>query len=490
MEESSFKESPITLRFKINALLRTLSPKSLKDLEEALKYKLITANNVASKLLQSWRRLNPTFDDHSGLDYAILFKRIYTRHQYDEKLWKSTLSSLYQAIQLFIAIKQLKNDKVQIHYYNATYLNTHPESGTFRKELKQFDRNFKKLPDSRDKFYQAFRLSWLEWTHYSTNRHDPEVFQNLLRTYYHHHKLMGHYLNCFSNSVNEWMTFEQPNDLVGEADFLLGLYAALEALCREEKLKAQNIHDYFLEFKERAESIDPVENESILRILINLCIREAHKGENEEFAKALFALVEWSTQHTKLLTNRWLATDDDFLNVALTFGNIGQLDRMFEFIQNYGEKLDAHLRESAVALAKAYAFYFSKKPQEALYCLNQVAFQALKYSVRYYSLLLRVTYEVYLLNQKIDMAEVEDTIDRCIRFFRRKRNLTKNRRQQYLNLCYYVQQMAKVCTLQLMGRKNIAAKMHQKLTTSLDGSKTPMAKNWVSDQLSLMVAKL
>lgn len=188
----------------------------------------------------------------------------------------------------------------------------------------------------------------------------------------------------------------------------------------------------YLVLYRKLELVSLPEQNKCIRYLLNYCAYRNNQGDR------LFLQVRQNIEHWGLLTDLLLVNgvlpDSNFLNAGLTAAGLKDFDKIEKLIDRYGSLLPQPVQVSAIALVRAYSFFFQDKFEAAADELDQVSVKSYFYSIQKHLLAVRVGY-YRLLTGHMDIDKMYNVLQNARLFFRRNNYpVPPARRQSYLDM--------------------------------------------------------
>lgn len=214
---------------------------------------------------------------------------------------------------------------------------------------------------------------------------------------------------------------------------------------------------------------------SLIRYLINNCIRQYNAGKLEYLPRQ-FDLYKLALAKG-LLLNDGLLPDTTFLNIVVTATTLEETDWATQFVKEYLPVLPDDRQADASHLGKAYIDFALQNYLEVKQHVRDIQSNAIFYLLRIKSLSLR-SYFLQFLKDPTYYEVVIHTSRSFDKFLQRNPALSARRIQAYLNLTAFVRSLARLLSHQQKGRERIQQLMHE-----LDEMETVVARPWLKKVL-------
>ena len=170
--------------------------------------------------------------------------------------------------------------------------------------------------------------------------------------------------------------------------------------------------------------------------LQNYCIQKINRGD-ASFLAEIFKLYKVQLQQELLLKEGFLS-EWQYKNIVTTGIRLGELQWVYQFIQDYHLKLPPESRDNAYRFNLAAYYYAAGELDEVLKLLTQVEYSDLRYNLDAKALLLRTYYD---LNEYEALNSLAESFKQYL--FRNKL-MADNRRKGYQNLFKFTRRAASI----------------------------------------------
>ncbi len=221
-------------------------------------------------------------------------------------------------------------------------------------------------------------------------------------------------------------------------------------------------------------SLSPAEREPLFIHLKNYCIRtKINQGRTEYFGE-LFDLFRTQLDQGLLLRSGVLLPQDykNIITVALHAKAFTWVER---FIQDYTAKLPAENQENALNYNLANVYFHQGKYDLVIEQLREVEYRDVVYALGGKLMLLKTYYEL-----REDQA-MDSLIDSFRIYLQRNKVLTREKKQQYLNVLRFVRKLTQVNIYD----KTAVEKVKQQISACSD-----LPDRWVLQKAEELLASL
>jgi len=448
---------------KLIEVLRTLSPKQLRKLEDFIASPFFNKNEDAVKLFAAIRKHEPSFT-HKNLEKETLYKIAFPKEKFDEKKLGYLMSDIQKLIDRFVAYGKFIEHPVQHDYYLLNGLIDLNLEKHFNKAMKDAQQVQKENPcREADYFYNEFLLESVNNVFFDKQRkhvHDESLQKAIdnLDLYYLAQKLK-YSCELFNRKnivaakyelrlLDEILVYVKGRDF-GNAPAIAIYYEILMALRESEN------ETHFKKLKELLDShsgkFPLLEARDMYAYAQNYCIKQINSG-NQEYLQELFGLYR-TTLDRKIVFDGKYISPWTYKNIAGVAMRVEEYEWVEKFIHEYKEHVSPELRENAFAFNLA-SFYFNKgKFDKALELLRNVEFTDIVYSLDSKAMLLRIYYELKETDPLWSLLEAFQV------YLRRNKLVSENQKVIYQNLIHFVKEASRICK----GDKEAAMKLKEKI---------------------------
>ncbi len=396
-------------------ILDKLSPKEQDKLEKLLKSEFFTINSRVLLLFDILK------DKHlqmiPDIDKEGIFKIIYPQEQYQDSKLRLLLSDLLKAVEQYITISKVINDKDYSEMASLRFYKKHNLSKSYIHRLNKVERRLQKSKRKDQSHFEAlmdFQLEQYEFLS-SQKRNQELAFKDIHQTidtiYY------GRKLRWLCLALSHKMVYNQEYDLqnielilekskeLAPDHPMIAVYLSCHAMIVQD-----TIVDFQLFRDTLSEYISHFDNEELkgLYLLgINFCIRHLNKGE-KDFGKIGLELYARALDKGVLLTDGKISRFT-YRNVAMMAIRVGDLPWAEEFSESYKSKIAKQYQLSAYHFNLALIRYHDQDHDQSLDHLLHVNFKDPLIQLASKTLQLKLYYELKewkLLDSHIDSMQV------------------------------------------------------------------------------------
>ncbi len=354
-----------------------------------------------------------------------------------KKYFDSTLSQ----VQLAIEKKQLRNADYQLSSYNTNY------------------KLFNSTKDFREKI---------------------TLFSSLEKADYH---LEAYYITKKLENYCDYLSFKSvisiDAELVLPPDFLY--YVENSIFIKEPAIRAYFLvakmlltpeeEIFFFRLKEHLEqntSRFTLQELDIFYInLKNYCIAKSNKGETAYFSR-LFEIFQTLLKEKIILKDGTISTQS-YKNIVTVGLLVKEYEWVEKFIPKYKNYLPKEHRENALTYNLAKVYFSQKKYNQVIEQLREVEYKSHVYALGGKLILLKTYYELS------EFIALDSLIDSFRIYIRRNKIISKEVKQQYLNLLRFVKKLSRT----IVGDK----KAVEKIRTQIAKCKALAGKKWILEKV-------
>ncbi|MCF8247713.1 MAG: hypothetical protein K9J37_21700 [Saprospiraceae bacterium] len=232
---------------------------------------------------------------------------------------------------------------------------------------------------------------------------------------------------------------------------------------------------FFLEMKmlleTEATSFQPKELQTLFIHSMNYCIDTKVNIGRGDYLSELFSLYRIALYREIIFDNGEL-NPHHYKNIITISLQISELAWAENFIRDYTHRLPKSDQENALNFNLAHVYYYQKKYDQVIELLQEVEYQNIAYSLGSRILLIRTYFE-----QREDQA-LDSLIDSYSIFLRRNRLISKDVKQQYLNMLRFTRKLFALATFD---KKGI-----EKTLREIKNCKSLAAKQWLLEKAGEM----
>lgn len=494
LKQTCYKSS-IMKNSRLACLFKVLDNSELRAIKKLLKPPPGRKASELFRLFEFFYKKTP-LKKRSRLKKEHVFTSLFPQGNYDDNRLNKLANQLVRFIEDFLVQQQFKKDKALKYQALACSLSHREDSRYFEVAMKKWEQAIAGPGDSLFAYLSRFLLSIQHLSHHQVHENNDSyktVLYNArerLNELNHAWQLFfeleriarGKYVGDLFPPARPALTIEMIEALDGREELLM------IRLCQKLYLMSAqpDVREYFdVAWEALRLSCEQLSSEArlqVLRYLLNHCIARYFQGAGE-FLQLQLNLYKWGVEKQVFIQNDMIE-DTIFMNAVITAATAGDFKFAEEFITGNKPYIIPSRRKATGKMAHAYLYFHREEYEKAVREIDKLRMQDYDFAIRRQSLLLRATYK--LLEQgRADFGDVMDRYRTYTHFFERDSyDLAEGRKQSYLNLAYYVYQMA--CHHPTYGKE--APKPVKEIQAEL-AQKVPAASTWVKNELALLSAK-
>jgi hypothetical protein len=433
---------------KIISLLRCLSPKEIRRLDDFIRSPYFAAPPDVQAVWQVIQAQAPEFPD-AGLDrYAVLALAFPDRPLPSDLEISRLLNQLLQLAEQFLAVEHLRQTPADSEWRVLTAYHRHGLDKHFQASLRRAHRLLDEMPHHDEAWHHLqFTVAGVEARNEVHNQaraldHHLQHLATALDDYYHSTRLR---LTCELINRQHILSTVSEAPLQAQAQALLAasaassspivqLYAQLLRLLTDGE-DTRHFDALRALMATHKAILSPDELRELYSYAQNYCIRRVRLGD-AAFLRALFDLYQQLIHDGILLENKELSPWK-YKNIASVGLQVGEYAWVEDFVTRYRPHLPAHFRDNAYAYNMADLAYHRGDYAAALRTLVQVEFTDVFYSLDTRKMLLKIYY----------LQGATEPLHSLIQAFRvylhRNKLLSDANRSAYTHFVHIVHQLAR-----------------------------------------------
>ena len=469
---------------KNNKLITLLLTFSKNDLLQFKKYLLSPFFNENEKIIQLFDLIQHKFlkDTKKQPSKQEIWLTLFGKKTYRDVQLRRLFSDLNQLANGFLAYQKYKNNPV----LESVFLMNSMQYSELNKQ-----------------FEGAFRLANLQQTNSGKRNTDFHFHQFLIEKSYHEHieykglqnltfehlEAADYQLDCFYITQK----LKHYCDVLGYDAFLSKKVAIhffegfLEQINQSKYLQEPSVNAYKLvsemlmnpgeeeHFHELKAFLlannDAFEKEELTIFythLINYCIHKKINIGKSHFFQNLFEIYKDSLT-TEIIFIGNEINFNHYKNIITVGVQIKEFDWVENFIQTYTPKLPKAHQENALTYNLAKVYFHQKDYEKVIEQLREVEYKDLIYALGGKLMLLKTYYELK------EHTALDSLIDSFRIYLRRNRTISKEVRQQYMNVLRFVKKLASLAPYDTKGL--------EKTKQQIQECKALADKNWILEKV-------
>ena len=471
-----------------NKLITLLKSFSSSDLLRFRKYLVSPFFNENENLIALYDLLFPYLKSKEEThppqitDKRVVWKTLFPKEPYKDVKMRRLCSDLTKHGLSFLSIQQFKNTPLAA----TTYLLDPLNDAALSKQYEHVCRAANEVENTpainnADYYFYKYQILWNQYQFKLKKRipfvEDFREADHFLDCYYYLNKLRNYCDELqIKNTISTEGHISKPQDLFDylEKEQLLEIpsirayyFATQMFLQPEEGANFQHLKDLVL----ATTTFSRNDLYNLFNYLMNYCVRKINAG-NQDFFHQLFDLYKIALDKKILLDKEHL----DFQHYKNILGislKVKEYDWAEHFIQNYTQYLNEDIRDNALNYNLANLYFSQKKYDQVIQQLNEVQFSNHIYALNSKSILLKTYFELK------EYQALDSLVDSFRIYIRRNKSISKEAKQQYLNLLRFTKKISGI-----LPRDKPAIK---KITDQIQNCKALAGKNWVLEKVNELV---
>lgn len=467
---------------KLVTLLASFSKTELLQFKKYLISPFFNENKHLIKLFEFIYKHLSKKENKFDFDKSVIWKFLFGKKPYKDVQMRRLLSDLNQLANGFLAYQRYQKTPALESVFLMNSL-----------QYSELDKQFE----------GAFRLANLQQEKSGKRNTDFHFHQFLIEKSYHEHiefkglkNLTFDYLESADYQLDCFYITQKLKhycDVLGYESFLskkVDIYffnsflkeietshflmePAVKAYKLVSKMLTQPLDEkYFYELKsfllEEKKAFEKEELTNLYTHLINYCIHKKINVGKSQFFHNLFDIYKDS------LISEVIFIEDEinfnhYKNIITVGLQIKEFNWIENFIQMYTPKLPKSHQENALTYNLAQVYFSKKEYQKVIEQLREVEYKNLIYALGGKLMLLKTYYELD------EVAALDSLIDSFRIYLRRNRTISKDVRQQYMNVLRFVKKLSGLAPYDKAGL--------EKVKRQINDCKALAAKNWILEKV-------
>lgn len=470
---------------KLRTLLGAFSAHESNRFRKYLHSPYFNENETLRKLyeaLQAFKHLESQVEGNNLEQKQVIWQMLFEQQPYDDGQIRRLLSELTQHALHFIALEKQEKQVVKEHILlldimKDADLDLH-FTGVLRQTLSLQEKSG--LRNSDFHFYQ-YLIEEKIYQHKEKVDRKPEMLQNLVNAdfhldcYYISQKLK-HYCSWldYSNIFSTALKFNLPShflDWIKSSNYLSeplneAYFILLNLLLFPEQ------ENYYWDLKKllthKEQHFDIQEMRIFYFALMNYCIDKKINSGKTDFFTELFSLFTKSLKNNILL-QKGILPPSYYKNIIATAIRVQEFEWTESFLQTYTPKLPPEEQANALTYNLAQVYFAQQRYEKVIEQLREVEYENLTYALGGKLMLLKTYYELS------EYLALDSLIDSFRIYLRRNKVISKEVRQQYLNVLQFVKKLSNV----RLGTPSALEKIEQQVK---EAKNLPL-KSWIVEKV-------
>lgn len=216
------------------------------------------------------------------------------------------------------------------------------------------------------------------------------------------------------------------------------------------------------------------EQREIYATQLSYCINKINKNQ-QDFFKETFEVYKDGLENGVLLLDGELSVTT-YRNISIAALRVEEFTWAENFIYEYAKYVDEKYRNNAFEFSLARLEFYRKSFNKVLEHLNKVTFEDIWYNLGSKTILLTTYFE---LNE---LDALESLLQAFKMFIKREKSLTNDRKETYLNLVKFTNQLIKI-------HPKDKIKL-EKLKAEIEETKGVVSKPWLLEKVDSLISKI
>jgi len=466
---------------KLLSLLKTFSKHELNSFK---KFVASPFHNEQQELIQlftiidQYFRASEKIQKASPLEKEVVWKYIFGKKPYNDVRLRRLSSDLIKLVYAFLSYNVYKKEGLSEQLNLLKALRQH----SLNKHIDSISNQIMQTLNKHEVRNANFHLSGYNINYNLFNF--PKTVQAKIKLYNHLEKADYH-LECFyiikklENycdyiGYKEGISFDVQislppsfldyieNSIFIKEPFIKAYFLVAKMLLKPNEINHFNNLKKHLEANKKRFSLQ--ELDVFYTHLKNYCIVKINKGEISYFLRQLFDIFKTLLKEKIILKDNNISSQT-YKNITTVGLQLKEYNWVESFIQTYTSYLPKVHRENALTFNLAKVYFSQKKYNQVIEQLREVEYKNHVYALGGKSILLKTYYELG------EFSPLDSLIDSFRIYIRRNKIISKEVKQQYLNLLRFVKKLSGT----IAGDK----KALEKIRAQIDKCKALAGKKWI-----------
>ncbi len=471
-----------------NKLITLLKSFSSSDLLRFRKYLVSPFFNENENLTALYDLLFPYLKNKEEIhppqisDKRAVWKTLFPKEPYKDVKMRRLCSDLTKHGLSFLSIQQFKDTPLAA----TTYLLDPLNDAALSKQYEHICRAANEVQNTSDinntdYYFYKYQIQWNQYQ-FKLKKRTPFVED---------FRKADHYLDCYYylNKLRNYCDELQIKNTTSTEDHISKPQDLFDYLEKEQLLKIPSIRAYyyatqmflqsdegtnFQQLKELVLATTTFSRNDLYNLfnyLMNYCVRKINAG-NQDFFYQLFDLYKIALDK-KVLLDKDRLDFQHYKNIIGISLKVKEYDWAEFFIQNYTKYLNEDTRDNALNFNLAKLYFSQQQYDKVIEQLSTVQYNSHLYALGCKTILLKTYFELQ------EYQALDSLIDSFRIYIRRNQFISKEVKQQYLNLLRFTKKLAGT-----IPKDKPAIK---KITNQIQNCKALAGKNWVLEKVNELV---
>lgn len=472
---------------KLLDLLETFSKYDLNRFSKYLQSPFFNENEELVKLfdlLDNYLRLPLPLKEEAktGLAKEKVWQKLFREKKFNDAHLRRLCSELTKQAYGFLTVWNYKSDVLKESTDLLSTLNDLKLEKHFGSTLRQVKQLKEKLPRRDASFhYQQYLIEHLSHLHLELTGKQGVNFENLEQADFH--------LDCFyfTQKLKHFCdALDHKNRLSQQATITM-FPDFLEFLSEHNFLSVPSVHAYYLVaqmllqpeeesyfyqlkklLREKAVCFTQSELNYLYIYLKNYCINTKINNGRSAYFNELFEIFITLLEQGIIIVNEKL-DPQDYKNIITVGLYVKAFDWVKTFIRKYTDYLPPSNQENALNYNLAKVYFHEERYDKVIEQLREVEYKNLVYALGSKLMLLRTYFELK------EYLALDSLIDSFRIYLRRNTTISRDIKQQYLNVLRFVKKMSNLDVYDMA--------MVQKVKKQIVACENLAAKTWLLDKI-------
>ena len=432
---------------KLISNLEKLSRKEMTRFKEFIFSPYLNKHEEVRRLVAYISEVYPRLDEKK-CSKEHLFKSVFDRGKYNEKLLAPVLTYTQRLLEQFWAYEEFKEDHYFQRYIYLRQLRTQQAFGSYERLFQELHENHKPSPClGADQALMRYMLAGegeRYWSQYNKSNFENyfQRRQEELDVFYLTEKLKDACEALFRQEVrrDEWAP-RLAEAVLQEIEQNLDSYRRVPSIITHYmvyRMLSGNDPTYFQEalevFRVHEGSFTKAEVSELYNQFKNYCLIRINQGD-QAFLDKLFELYQHQLDRG-LLLEEGVLSEWNYKNIVAAGIRLRQFDWVRKFIEDYKDSLTPEFKDNAYRFNLASYHLAMEEHHEAMLLLREVEYSDLRYNLGAKTMLLQSYYELKEYEPLFSLTESFRQL------LMRDKTMSENFRKGYYNLFRFTRKAA------------------------------------------------
>lgn len=500
-KQKSQKEAQMIKDNKLIALLKTLTPREIKRLDDFVHSPFFNKKERVMALFKILKEQYPKFENlHKAKLYLHIFSentsgKLTDLNKKQDKQLRDVMSDLVNLIQEFLLYEEGKQNKVREKrqlaeiFMNRGLISYVPEA------IKAAQKNQTQRPEGEPaNMHDKYELSETELGYRLVTKPEKEVGMQTAINNFHYYALAGQlslYVAAMSreqivrSEYNYWMM----NELIehfSKHDYahvpIVDVYYRIFMMFRGEEVNSHYTNARKV-LKEKKEYFPYSELENLYGLLLNFCNIQINKGDLS-YNMEKFIIYEETFADKLWYSGRYISYNHFILAVRAALG-VGNIEGAEAMINQYSKDIHPKHQKAITCLARAFWLITQKKFAEAEDLLIGIDIpRGFYYSIYFRQLLMQIYHELSISEGKHYIESLKREIDNLNAYLRSDR-MSKRNKDLYTN---YSKILQRIYNMRFKRVNAPSDKVLEKIKTDIENREYLLiARAWLFEKIEEVI---